>query len=364
MNSRTPVHLQPERTFGNRPQPEGIVAADINHDGWRDILVANSKSQSISLLLNGRNGQFGGQIQFAVPDEPSAISLIPKNDSTAIVLSTNPDSEKISILEINLQHYSHTTYTLPTQGNTDIVFVHLNPVTQFLSLYAFIVEKISSQKSLLAFEQITSSRFIERIIPLQNIQAVQSLTMGDFNGDGIPDIVYCSADLQTHTENLFQSVGNSSGTFDLPKRFYSFPLVDTASIRFWHCDLNNDGIDDLVCNDRGSKNLLYVFLGRKDSTLIPAKAQLQSFISVDRQDRLKFIDMNGDGIKDIVLENHFNKTIEVYLNHGDGTFALPYRLVSSEGIGGFDIANLGGDANPDLIVTDAAKGLLKIISLK
>src|SRR5208283_5670894 len=67
LNSRTPVHLQPERTFGIGPQPEGIIATDINHDGWNDILVANNKSQSVSLLLNGGNGQFGGQIQFAIP---------------------------------------------------------------------------------------------------------------------------------------------------------------------------------------------------------------------------------------------------------------------------------------------------------
>ncbi len=128
--------------------------------------------------------------------------------------------------------------------------------------------------------------------------------------------------------------------------FHRFLLPILFPAQFWHCDLNNDGAEDLICNLKGASNLLYIFLGRKDSTLVPSRAQLQTSISIDRSDRLKFIDVNNDGFKDIVLENHLNKTVEVYLNHGDATFALPYRLISSEGMGGFDIANLGGNPKP------------------
>lgn|GEM_PF-1911379 len=361
-NARTPDHIRSEQMYATGSKPEGVLAGDINNDGSNDILVANNKSQSVSLLVNKGNGRFGGQIQFTVPDEPSSLSFIPKNDSTAIVLSTNPDSEKISFLEINLHRFSHTTYTLPTQGKSDVVFVQLNAVDQFLNLFVF--EKRFSQQSLLKFEQIAPSRFIERIIPFQNGGSVQSLAMGNFHGTGVQDIVYCNMDAKSHMENFFQSSGNPAGTFEPPKLFFSIPDADSASSQFWHCDLNNDGAEDLVCNLKGASNLLYIFLGRRDSTLVPVRTQLQTSISIDRADRLKFIDVNNDGVKDIVLENHLNKTVEVYLSHGDGTFALPYRLMSSEGMGGFDIANLGGSQNPSLIVTDAVKGILKIISLK
>ncbi len=204
-NARTPDDGRSEQTYGTGSRPEGVLAGDINNDGWNDILVAKINRNPFRCWSTKETDGSAVRFNLRIPDEPSSLSFIPKNDLTAIVLSTNPDSEKISFLEINLHRFSHTTYTLPTQGKSDVVFVQLNPADQFLDLYVF--EQRFSQQSLLKFEQIAPSRFIERIIHFQNGGSVQSLAMANFHGTGVPDIVYCNMDAKNHMENFFRIDG-------------------------------------------------------------------------------------------------------------------------------------------------------------
>lgn len=364
LHSDVPLASKSENTFGTGPQPTQICACDVTHDGRDDLLLANRGSQSVSLFLSMANGALSGQIQFPLSITPSHFESLSLNDSTAVIVATASGAGNITILEVDTRRFSHSSYILPTEGEVGILSLHADSAHQLLHILAVVHEGMPAHTSLIEFEQIGPSKFVERTVSVQKEENLLSATVGDFTGDGVPDIVFCRPDAQRHTLDLYESYGTRSGDFASPILISSYPDSSTSSIRLWHHDLTSDGIEDLVCNSGGLQNALIVYRGRKDSALVSGPVPPTNPISITSSDRLRFVDMNSDGKVDIVLENQRTKTIEVYLNRGDGNLAPPYGLISTEGMGGFDIGRISQAGGYDLALTDSINGLLRIIPLK
>ncbi|MEE8269754.1 MAG: VCBS repeat-containing protein, partial [Nitrospinaceae bacterium] len=59
--------------------PAYVVAADLNLDGETDLVSANSKDHSLSILFGRGNGSFKSGPALPVPLEPSALVVIDVN---------------------------------------------------------------------------------------------------------------------------------------------------------------------------------------------------------------------------------------------------------------------------------------------
>jgi uncharacterized protein (TIGR03437 family) len=165
--------------------------------------------------------------------------------------------------------------------------------------------------------------------------------IGDFNGDGIPDLVWSSG---RSNGDVSVFLGNGDGTFRW------LPPGVGASDAFKKVlavgDLNRDGKLDVVVVAGGS---VAVFLGKGDGTFregifIPVFfATATSAVSPD----LFLADLNGDGKLDIVTHDF------VIPGNGDGTFQPPqYLLTGSPGPSPLVCADLNGDRLPDLVYVD------------
>ncbi len=51
-------------TYFAGPDPYGVAAADLNGDGKPDLAVANSYSNTVSVLLNPGNGTFDNKVSY------------------------------------------------------------------------------------------------------------------------------------------------------------------------------------------------------------------------------------------------------------------------------------------------------------
>jgi Ca2+-binding RTX toxin-like protein len=80
-------------------QPRSVAIADINGDGFLDILVANSVTDDISLLLGDGTGSFGAATYYAAADGSRAVAIADINgDSKLDLVVGNELDDTISVL--------------------------------------------------------------------------------------------------------------------------------------------------------------------------------------------------------------------------------------------------------------------------
>jgi len=91
-----------------------------------------------------------------------------------------------------------------------------------------------------------------------DIAALKRFVVGDFNGDGIPDIAVI-ADISNPTLSIYY--GTAQGGFSVP---VNIPLADTANFSYIEAkDVNNDGRTDIVIGGSGT----YAMLQQADGTM-------------------------------------------------------------------------------------------------
>jgi hypothetical protein len=140
-----------------------------------------------------------------------------------------------------------------------------------------------------------------------------SIAVGDFNGDGIPDLVTLNNSDSTMTVLL----GNGDGTFTAMPAFSLGSNPESIAVG----DFNGDGILDLAISTLGSQDLT-ILLGNGDGTFTlkssPLAGNGPTFIAVG--------DFNGDGIPDLATIESDDGTVKVLQGNGDGTFTTGYVL--------------------------------------
>ena len=130
-----------------------------------------------------------------------------------------------------------------------------------------------------------------------------TIAVGDFNSDGIPDLVVNDG------SNVDVFIGNGDGTFQ-PEVAYS---TASGNYNIVVGDFNRDGTPDLAVTVSGGVSIV---LGNGDGTFQP-----NNDISLsDSSTYLTVGDFNKDGIQDLAIDGWNGSSVMVLLGNGDGTF--------------------------------------------
>jgi hypothetical protein len=173
-----------------------------------------------------------------------------------------------------------------------------------------------------------------------------SVATGDFNGDGIADVVVGQADNAGST-GVAVYLGKGDGTF-FPGVTYGASTEDTNVAV---ADFNGDGILDIASIDRSSQEI-DIFLGNGDGTFNVAGSYACDTQEAPEPTELVLGDFNKDGKMDIAVTNFNTSDVGILLGNGDGTFAAPVTYPVGEGYRPEAIAagDLNGDGFLDLAV--------------
>jgi len=130
-----------------------------------------------------------------------------------------------------------------------------------------------------------------------------SIATGDFNSDGIPDLVVQDG------SNVDVMIGNGDGTFQ-PEVAYG---TASGNYNIVVADLNLDGTPDLALTVSGGVSIL---LGNGDGTFQPHN----DIALNDSSTYLTAGDFNKDGIPDLAVDGWNGASVMILLGVGDGTF--------------------------------------------
>jgi len=156
-----------------------------------------------------------------------------------------------------------------------------------------------------------------------------SIVSGDFNNDGILDLVTVNA----YTVSFYKGLGG--GQYAAPVNYSGGGGSQAAA-----ADFNGDGKLDLaiVASDNG----VVILLGNGDGTFTPGATLSNEAASTTS---LALADFNGDHIPDVAMNDCPMSSsecgVQVRLGNGDGTFQSPIYT------GGSGYALVAGDFNAD-----------------
>jgi len=152
-----------------------------------------------------------------------------------------------------------------------------------------------------------------------------ALVVADFNGDGFSDVAIA------HLHSIGVLLGKGDGTFETSSE-YPLQIVDNPFLLLAVGDFDGDHQPDLVgvtsvISDGYVDSEIHVLVGRGDGTFIlPAKTSLDPIHTLAGHRNISVGDLNADGKVDLAILTVSDQAISILRGNGNGTFALAGRF--------------------------------------
>jgi hypothetical protein len=374
--------------------PRATAIGDFNGDGKQDLAVADygdpntSAGGGVSILLGNGDGTYQAARKFDAGAAASSIATADFNGDGKLDLAV-ANTFTVSDLGGGNSQSSPGGVSILI-GNGDGTFQP--PITLSLSGYPNCVvagDFNGDGRPDLAVGQISAGgppmwgTVIVLIgngggtfqSPIENPTEfpVNSIAVGDLNGDGVPDIAAASGVTIGPSEGLRKSsgavvilVGKGDGTFQSAVN-YGPATRDFSSIKV--ADVNGDSKLDLaVAGSDYSRQFLHlptvndgqvsIFLGNGDGTFAP-----ESTVQVGSRDfSLTVGDLNRDDKLDVaVLVGESSASLGILLGNGDGTLQVSALYTAGSDSSSVDMGDFNGNKLPDLVVTNSGDNSISIM---
>ncbi len=362
--------------FGVGARPVSVAIGDFNGDGKPDLAVANQGGNSVSILLNGivpgtGIASFTLAASPGVGAAPAAIAVGDFNgDGKPDLAVANNGSNSVSVLLDTTPASSNTTSasflleTSPGAGNSPAALAvadfdgdgkpDLATANYSANSVSVLLNATSASTAALAFGPSAAPG--AGSTPLLG-------AVGDFNGDGKPDLAVANQFGNTVSILLNSTApGAASASFAL----VASPGAGANPVAAAVGDFNGDGKPDLAVVNQGSSTVS-ILLNSTPPGAASASFTLAASPGVGSLPQSVAVgDFNGDGKPDLAVANSNGNTVSILLNSTPpGAPSASFTLAASPGVGAYPISvavgDFNGDGKPDLATADANGNSVSIL---
>ncbi len=330
--------------------PRSVAVGDFNADGRPDLAVANV-GDNVSILLGNANGTFQAAVNYVAGSQPQSVAVGDFNaDGQPDLAVANAFSNNVSILLGNLGG----TFQSPVNyaAGDSPFFVAVGDFNADGRPDLAVANQASHNVSILLGNPPPNAGTFQAAVNYAVVFLAASVTVGDFNADGRPDLAV--ANLGSTTVSIL--LGNVGGTFQAAVNY----VVGDVPVSVAVGDFNADGRLDLAVANRGSNNVS-ILLGNAPPNAGTFQGAVNYAVGFNPRS-VAVGDFNADGRPDLAVTNAASSNnVSILLGNVNGTFQAAVNYA----VGTFPqfvaVGDFNADGRPDLAVANQASNNVSVL---
>ncbi len=334
----------------------GVVIDDFNADGAADLAVTNQNSNNVSVLLGDGTGTFKRKMDFPAGGAPQRIAAadLDGDRNVDLILPITMGNAVAVLFGDREANFSAPTLFPVVGGPFMVVVADFNGDAR-LDL-AVGTQTAGSRR--VALLMGNGSRTFSAPAYFGSFEsAPTALGVGDFNRDGKLDLAGGGGtNVPPGANNLSILLGDGKGGFSPPTYFTAGPAPQSISI----ADFNGDGLSDIAISNSlpmGTNSTVSVLLGDGRGGFAD---RLPLEIGVLGRGT-GVVDFDRDGHLDLVVANSASNSVSVLLGDGKGHFAAKTDFSVGTNPRKLAVGDLNRDGRADIVTPNTGSNDVSIL---